>query len=354
MNGTILACLNRMRRVSPFVKGFAAGVGVLACGAFPQAVLPAEAASPQTQIGLIYEARASDQPWSAAMYDAAQRLAKQDSTLKFVQSYNAFDTTTAEPVARQMISAGSSVLVLHSFALNDVAKTLSKEFPKVAMSVASFQGATQPNLSVASASYLQIGYSDCYLLAKLSKTHKIAFVGAMPIAYATELLKGCQLGASSAFSGTEVLAAYSNSFDNQQATREQAQALLERGADGLFPASGTQDSLGGFQLCEQRQTACVGWASSIRRYAPKYGVASAVIDWSVMLKDLVAQARSGKLHAETYDATFDNNQLVPQPFESADAAVVPADVQRSYLRVISDLAAGKIDLPQSEAHPCCK
>ena len=48
-----------------------------------------------------------------------------------------------------------------------------------------------------------MGYSDCWLLAKLSKTHKIAFVGAMPIPYEKELLRGCQLGAAAAFPQTK-------------------------------------------------------------------------------------------------------------------------------------------------------
>ena len=34
--------------------------------------------------------------------------------------------------------------------------------------------------------------------------------------------------------------------------------------------------------------------------------------------------------------------------------VVPADVQAGYLRVVADLAAGKITLPKSKAHPCCE
>ena len=138
-----------------------------------------------------------------------------------------------------MLQEGAVVLDMHSFALNDVAHTLAKEFPKVPMSVSSFDPPVQPNLSIGTASYLQIGYSNCWLLAKLSKSGKIAFVGAMPIPYATELLKGCELGATAANSNAKVLAGYGNSFSNPQTTREQAQGLLDQGADVLFPASAT-------------------------------------------------------------------------------------------------------------------
>ncbi len=303
------------------------------------------------KIGILYEAHPADQPWSASIYDAAQKLAKSDPSIKLFQSYDAFDPTAAEPVARQMIQMGVTVLDMHSFALNDVAHTLSKEYPGVVMSVSSFSPAVQPNLNVGTASYLQMGYSDCWLLARVSKSHKIGFVGAMPLPYEKELLAGCKAGAAAAYPGTLVLSAYSNSFEDQQATREQSQALLDRGADGLFPSSATQDSLGGFQLCEQAHIPCVGWASQIRRYAPTYGIGSAVVDWSVFLKNLVGEAGSPHMTAKTFDATFSNGGLVAQPFIASDSTIVPVSVQEGYAAVVSDLSSGKISLPASGAHP---
>ena len=305
------------------------------------------------KIGLIMEARPAEQPWSAAIFDSAEKLKNEDKGVSFSQSFKAFDPTSAEPIARQLLADDHKIMVMHSFALNDVAHKLAGEFESVPMSVSSFDPPVQPNLTIATASYLQIGYSNCWLLAKLSKSGKIGFVGAMPIPYATELQLGCELGAKAARSDAQVLAAYSNSFVDQQATREQAQGVVDRGAGALFPASATQDSLGGFQLCEQAKIPCAGWASDARRYSPNYAAASAVVDWTVMLKEFVKQARSGKLSATTFDATFQNGGLTPQPFEGASAKIVPAEVQAGYLEVVADLGRGRIKLPKSKAHPCC-
>lgn len=319
------------------------------------AVLPtANAIAADTKIGIIMEARPAEQPWSAAIYDAAQALVKKDSSIKLLLSYKAYDPTSAEPVARQMIEEGAVVVDMHSFALNDVAHTLGKAFPKIPMSVSSFDPPVQPNLSIGTASYLNIGYSNCWLLGKLSKSGKIAYVAALAIPYAIEILEGCKLGATAANPNAEVLAAYSSSFSNPQATREQAQGLLDQGADTLFPASATEDSLGGFQLCEQKKIPCVGYASDARRYSPNYGVASAIIDWTILLESLLSQAKSGKLEATTFSASFGNKGLIAQPFDGPSAKLVPADVQAGYLQVVADLAAKKIKLPVSKAHPCCE
>lgn len=310
-------------------------------------------AADEVKIGIIMEARPAEQPWSAAIYDAAQALAKTNPSLSFLQSYKAYDPTSAEPVARQMLQEGAVVLDMHSFALNDVAHVLAKEFPKIPMSVSSFDPPVQPNLSIGTASYLQVGYSNCWLLARLSKSGKIAFVGAMPIPYATELLKGCELGATAANSGAKVLSGYGNSFSNPQTTREEAQGLLDQGADVLFPASATEDSLGGFQLCEQKHIPCAGWASDARRYSANYGVISAILNWTGLLKSLIKQHETGKLEATTFDATFGNGGLTPQPFDGASAKLVPADVQKGYADIVKALSDGKIELPKSQAHPCC-
>jgi simple sugar transport system substrate-binding protein len=316
--------------------------------------MPGSARADGTTIGIILEARASEQPWSAAVFDAIEKLQKADPSIKIKQAANALDPTSAEPVARQMIAEGVNILDLHSFALNDIAHTLSKEYPKIPMSVSSFDPPVQPNLSVGTVSYLDVGYSQCWLMAKLSKSGKIALVGALPIPYATEILKGCQLGAAAANPKSTVLAAYSNSFTNQQATREQVQALVDQGADAIFPTSGAPDSLGGFQFCEQKKVICVGWASEIHRYAPNYGVSSAIIDWTVLFETLIKQSRDGNLSASTFDASFPNHGLIPQPFTGPSAKLVPADVQEAYAGVISDLTNGKIPLPKSDAHPCCE
>ena len=311
------------------------------------------AAAQETKIGIILEARPAEQPWSAAIYDFAQALAKKNPSLKFLQAFNSYDPTTAEPVARQMLQEGVVILDMHSFALNDLAHVLAKENPKIPMVVTSFDPPVQPNLSIGTASYLQVAYSNCWLLAKLSKSGKIAIVLAMPVPYATELVKGCELGAAAANSNAKVLSGYGNSFTNPQTTREQAQSLLDQGADVLFPASATTDSLGGFQLCEQKHIPCAGWASDARRYAPNYNVVSAILNWSVMLESLLKQHTTGNLEATTFDASFGNGGLASQPFEGAPAKLVPPDIQNGYAEVVKSLAEGKIKLPKSEAHPCC-
>jgi basic membrane protein A and related proteins len=305
------------------------------------------------RLGFIMEARPADQPWSAAIHDAGVKLQESDPDTEVTETFEAYDPTAAEPVARQLLDEGYGVLVLHSFALNDVAHTLAEEYSDVPMSVSSFDPPVQPNLSIATASYLQIGYSNCWLLARLSESGTIGIVGAQPIPYATELERGCKLGAKAADPEIEVLAAYGGDFADQQPTLEQSRNIVNRGADGLFPSSATEDSLGGFQVCEQEEINCAGWAANATQYAPNTAVTSAIVSWDVLLENLVDQARSGNLKATTFDATFGNDGLTTPGFEGAAAERVPDDVQQEYTDLIEQLTNDEVQLPKSRAHPCC-
>jgi len=332
---------------------FALVCGLALTFAFASGESTPVAAAEKVKIGIINESSPANEPWSAAMIEAVEKLKAEDGDIEFSVSTKAFQPTVAEPIARQLIADGHKVMILHSFVLNDVAHTLAKEFPNVAFSVSSFVPPVQPNLTIATASYLQIGYSQCWLLAKISKSAKVGFLAAQAVPYATELLEGCAIGAKAGDPKSELISAYSNSFTDQQATREQAQSLLDRGVDVIFAASGTDDALGAFQLCEQRKVPCIGWGSDSRRYSKNYAVQSAIIDWTVMLKSMVAQVRSGNLKATTFDATYTNGGLIPQPIEGSTGKLIPGPIQGEFKNMMADLAAGRIKLPKSKAHPCC-
>jgi basic membrane lipoprotein Med (substrate-binding protein (PBP1-ABC) superfamily) len=283
------------------------------------------------------------------MHDAAEALKEEDPGFSYEEAYKAFDPAAAVPVIRQYLDGGIDAVAMHSFFLEESARTLAKQYEDVPMQVPSFSGPQKPNLSSSLVSYLEVGYAACWLQGKISKSGKIGFVGAEPAPYATEILEGCKIGAKAA--GAEVLNAWSDSFTDQQATLEQGKALLDKGADTLFPASATQDSLGGFKLCEQEKVPCVGWAADARRYAPNTAVTSVVINWVDSLKLLVEDARGGTVRAENFNGTFGNDGLQTPEFEGAPGDLVPADVQKEFEEIKAGLADESIELPESKAHP---
>jgi basic membrane lipoprotein Med (substrate-binding protein (PBP1-ABC) superfamily) len=310
---------------------------------------PSMSAEKPITIGLIMEARPEVEPWSLAWHDAAEAMKKKDPSIKVIESYEAYDSARAEPVARQMLDSGANVLVLSTFVLSDVAKTLAPEYKQVPMAVSSFGVLMQPNLSSMTASYLEMGYSNCWLLTKMSKDGRIGVVGAQKAPFETEQMDGCKVGALAANPASKIVLVNSNSFTDTQANREQVKALLDQGITEINLMSGTEDAVGGLRLCETSKAHCTTWGGDARQWAAKSTVTTTVLDWGVVMDDLVKQARTGDVKAQAFDLTFGNGGLKVPDF-GADSAVSPV-LQAEFKKTIEDLASGKIALPASKVHP---
>lgn len=310
----------------------------------------AQTAEPSpVKIGMVLEARPEVEPWSAAWHDAAEKLKAADPTIEVLESYDAYDSSRAEPVARQMLDSGANVLALTTFVLSDVSKSVSADYPEVPMTVSSFGITRDPNLSSVTASYLEIGYATCWLLTKLSDDGKIGVVGAQEAPFETEQMEGCKLGAAAANPTSEIVVLNTNSFTDTQANREQVQSLLDMGITEINLISGTEDALGGLRLCESAKAHCATWGGDARRWAPTGTVMTLILDWSVVLADQVEQARSGKLSSKVYNLTFGNEGLKVSDFSQTNT--VSPELQAEFAQVTADLASLAIELPESKAHP---
>jgi len=314
------------------------------------ALIPAGAqAQSEVTIGLIQEARPEVEPWSLAWHDSVAAMMKKDPALKVVETFDAYDATRAEPVIRQLLDGGAKVLAMSSFVLTDVAKAVAPEYPDVPMVLTSFGAMVQPNLSSATASYLEIGYSTCWLLTRLSDDGRVGFVGAQEAPFETETLAGCEVGAKAANPSAAITLVNTNSFTDPQANREQVQGLLDQGITEIYLASATEDALGGLRLCESAKARCATWGGDARKWAPTASVLTVVLDWSVVLDGLIDQARNGVTEAKTWDLTFGNKGLTVTDFKTTDA--VSPELEAEFNKMIAGLADESIALPESKAHP---
>ena len=143
------------------------------------------------------------------------------------------------------------------------------------------------NISISTYSYLEMGYSQCWLAAKLSKSGTIGNVGVAKVPFNTETNQGCRLGAKAANPQAKVLEAFTNDFVDQQKGREVGQSLLDRGADVLFVSGGTDSSLGALALCGARKVPCFSTAYDNRSVAPAYVVSSTYNNWRPWLKKTI-------------------------------------------------------------------
>ena len=290
-----------------------------------------------------------DHGWNLAMDQAAQDVAAERGVEVSISS-NTFDPTESEPVLRQFLDGGFDLIVVHGFNFEPVLVQLAPEHPEQLFTMATF---SEPgaNINIHTYSYLQTGYAMCWLGARLSESGTVGMVGAADVPFNSEEHAGCRLGAEAAVPGTTVIETYTNDFFDQQKAREQAQSVVDQGADVIFVSGGVDSSLGALAFCEDQDLVCMGVNTDQSDVAPNTVVSSAAIDWRPFLNDLLDQVESGNFAPAVYDATFENGGLAVPAFDGPSGAKVPADVQEEFLQMIDDLAAGAAGLPDSGAHP---
>lgn len=301
------------------------------------------------KIGLIQEARPEVEPWSLSWHNAIEQIMSADPGVTDTETFNAYDQTRAEPVIRQMLDGGANVMLMSTFVLADAAKSVAADYPKVPMVVTAFGVTQKPNLNSATASYLEIGYSTCWLLTKLSPDGRVGLVDAQKAPFETEIEQGCTLGAKAANPNVALTTVSTNSFTDTQVNREQVQSLLDKGIKQIYLVSGTEDAVGGLRLCEEAKAQCATWGGDAKQWAPNGAVLTVNLNWGVVIQNLIDQAKNGLKPPQTFDLTYGSKGLQALDYDT-NSAVSPS-LRTQFKKVLADLASEKIKLPDSKAHP---
>lgn len=303
------------------------------------------------RMGIALPTTADDHHWSYRMTQEAQDLGE-ELGLEVQISAAVFDPTEAEPVIRQFIDGRYNVIIAHSFSHEPVIRELAPQFPDIPFALAADSGdPPDENMVIYTYSYLQMGYTMCWLGAQLSESGVLGVASVDEVPYNMETNEGCRVGAEDAVPGIEVIEAFSGDFFDQQRGREAAQSLVDQGADVIFESAGTDSSLGAFAFCEEQDLICMGTVADQSEIAPSSVVASTVINWGTFLTGLVDQVSQGTFQGSEYSAAFQNGGLSAIAFESPAAEKVPQDLQDRFWEMIEAMENEEIDLPESTVHP---
>lgn len=335
------------RRSTPVLLVLAALTALLAAASIASAA-PRETKG--FKVGVVLPTSSTDLNWSQTMTAASQEVTKKLGAELFLTD-KVFDPTQARPLFDQLLSKDVKLIFAHSFSFAELVKELAPKNPDVTFVVAADGTPAKGNISIATYSYLEMGYSQCWLAAKLSKKGIIGNVGAAKAPYNTETNQGCQLGAKAANPKAKVIEAFTNDFVDQQKGREVGQSLLDKGADVLFVSGGTDSSLGALALCGAKKVPCLSTAYDNRSVAPDYVVSSAYNNWRPWLTKLIQDAAKGPVKTFTYDGTFGNGGLAVPPFDGPSAKLVPNGVRKQFAAMLKRLGSGAIKLPTSKSHP---
>ena len=132
------------------------------------------AAGSQTRgfkFGVILPTSATDLNWSQTMAVASRDVTKRLGA-ELSMTDKVFDPTQARPLFNQLLGQETRLIFAHSFSYSQLVKELAAQNKDTIFVVAADGERPRDNISISTYSYLEMGYSQCWLAAKLSRERR--------------------------------------------------------------------------------------------------------------------------------------------------------------------------------------
>lgn len=192
-----------------------------------------------------------------------------------------------EPSLQLSVENGAALTIGVGFMLENAVETVAKRNPNAKFLLIDSQILDEknkpyvlPNVATITFREQEGSYLVGVLAALASKTGKVGFVGGMELPLIKKFEAGFKAGVRDTNPKAEVLVGYTGSFDNPNAGKQTAQGLLDKGADIIFHAAGS-DGLGAISAVKEARAAgknvyAVGVDSDQSHVAPEAVLTSMV------------------------------------------------------------------------------
>jgi basic membrane protein A len=249
-------------------------------------------AQTKLKVGFIYVGPIGDYGWTNA-HDQARKIA--EKTLPIETLYvESVPEAQAEPFIEKLIQQGAKVVFTTSFGFMDGTLAVAKRYPNIIFGHASgFK--RNHNMFTYMADFYQVYYLNGLLAGALTKSGKIAYVGAFPIPEVKRHLGAFALGVRAVNPKATVNVRWLFSWFDPAKAKEATEALIAEGAD-VFAF--TEDSPTVVQVAGKKGLPAFGHYSPMQRFAPQTVVSGQLVHWETIYIDFLSKVLSGKYTAD--------------------------------------------------------
>lgn len=246
------------------------------------------AAQTKLKAGFIYVGPIGDYGWTHA-HNEARLLAMKALPYLETSYIESVPEGNAGPSIDRLVRAGNQVIFTTSFGFMDATIAAAKKYPNVIFAHASgFKRA--PNSASYMADFYQVYYLNGLAAGALSKTGKVAYVGAFPIPEVKRHLDAFALGVCTVNPDARVHVRWINNWFSPPAAKEATEALIASGAD-VFAF--TEDSPTVIQVAAQKNLMSFSHYSPMYKFAPNFVVSGELVHWDRIYIDFLTKVRNG-------------------------------------------------------------
>jgi basic membrane protein A and related proteins len=263
----------------------------LAAAALAATIAPAQAQG-KLKVAAIYTVPV-EQQWVSRI-DKALKAAQARGEIEYVFSENVTNADY-ERVMRGYAEKGNQLVVGESFAVEDAARKVAKDYPKVAFLMGSSKGPQAPNFGVFDNFIQEPAYLSGMVAGSMSKSNKIGMVGGFPIPEVNRLMNAFMAGAKETNPKVEFMVTFINSWFDPPKAKEAAFAMIDKGADVLYA-----ERFGVSDAAKEKGKLAIGNVINTQDKYPDTVVASALWNMEPTIDLALKNVKAGSFKAEDY------------------------------------------------------
>ncbi len=306
----------------------------------------AEAPAEPFRVAVVMPSAINDMAFSQSMYDALVRIQEDmggPEYFEFVYSENMFVVDDAAAALRDYASQGYDLVIGHGSQYGSSLQEIAPDFPETSFAWGTTADTFgQPNIFAYEAASHEGGYVNGVLAASLTKSKIIGVVGPIETGDAKLYVDGFKAGVAATNPEITVNVNYIGSFSDVALASEAATTHIAAGADVMTGSA--QMVVGAIGKAKEANVLWFGTQSSQVSLAPEIVVATQVFHWEVILNEIIANVKEGKLGGTSFVANLKNGGEV---IEFNDGYPLPDDVKFLAEKTIQGIIDGsiKITLP---------
>ena len=300
------------------------------------ATLPTGAGSTPLKIAVVFPGIVTDQSWNQSGFEGLKLIEKQfGAQTAYVEKVAQPDQLAAfSDFARR----GFDVIIGHGGEFSEAGMQAAARFPNTKFVIASGKVTYRPNLATIRVDFYQIPYLAGVVAGMMTKTNKVAMIGAQQFESVTEQVAGFTDGAKYVNPKVEVLVSYTGNWDDAGKAKEAALVHIARGADVITHVL-NQGVHGVIEAVKEKGIWVIGQAADQYDLAPDRTLTSYVFHMPYVYLTLAGIVREGKFAGKGYVIGLENPQAAGLGRWNP---VVPQSVKDKVEEVRTLLIAGKI------------
>ena len=252
-------------------------------------------------VGFLYVGPRNDYGYNQAAYQGSLAVKKAFPDAKVLQAENVPETAEAERVMEKMIDDGATIIFPTSFGHLDPALNVAKRHRDVTFL---HQGGlkTAENLGTYFGTIYETQYAVGQAAGMATKSNKLGYVVAFPIAQTLLNINAFQLGAASVNPKATTNVVFTSNWCDPGKQAEAANSLLDQGVDVIEQHQDCTKTI--IQTTERRGAMSTGYHADASTLAPKGWLTGSVWNWGPLFVDMVKTVQAGEFEGSPYAGRY--------------------------------------------------